>query len=229
MSVSQAEINYCLAHDRAFTVWFSLSASFSSPVFSAYHSKFLCFFKRVGAQHYPSLPTSLPTSLHPFFSHYFFWGVNTHTKLPSLSSVTAATARQRNTIHDRVVQIGRCFTISHEEGERLCELGSVKKKKKRKEKKGKKEVPCCWRKHGSSGWSRNENVLVWLSAPVGFNPFDITRVPSVCLSDNVLAWSEARVATVGRGGDLDRLWFLSEAQRSRWSGPSYCNSTQSLR
>lgn len=138
-----------------YTLVFSFRLSPSSPVFSAYHSKFLCFFKRVGAHHYPSLtlPPSLPPP--PLFSRYFFWGVNTHTKLPSLSSVTAATARQRNTIHDRVVQIGQCFTISHEEGERLRELGSVKKKKKREEKKGKKEVPSCWRKHGSSGWSRN--------------------------------------------------------------------------
>lgn len=134
MSVGQAEINCCLTHDRAFTVWFSLSAvhlahqSFLHTILNSY-----VFFKRVGAPHYPSLPPSL-------FSRYFFWGVNTHTKLPSLSSVTAATARQRNTIHDRVVQIGQCFTISHEEGERLRELGSVKKKKKKgKKRKGKKK------------------------------------------------------------------------------------------
>lgn len=120
----------------------------SSPAFSAYHSKFLCFFKRVGAHHYPSLPPS--TSLLPLL---LLRGKHTHTKLPSLSSVTAATARQRNTIHDRVVQIGQCFTISHEEGERLRELGSVEKKKERR--RGKKEVPSCWRKRGSSGWSRN--------------------------------------------------------------------------
>lgn len=53
----------------------------------------------------------------------------------------------------------------------------------------------------------------------------------MCRGDNVLAWSEARVATVGGGGggDLEGLRFLSEAERSRWSGRSYCGSTPCLR
>lgn len=161
---------------------------------------FLIFVFLTGGS--PSLPP-----LPPFFSRYLFWGVNTHAKLLSLSSVTAATARQRNTIHDRVVQIAQCFRLPSRtrrgRGE-AREIGWVKKKKKKREgKKKEEEVESCWRVR--QRWLATRTMLVWLSGPLGFNPFDIAWVPSMCQCDSVLVQSEARAATLGRGGDLERL------------------------
>lgn len=58
-------------------------------------------------------------------------------------------------------------------------------------------VKSCWRVR--QRWLATRTMLVWLSGPLGFNPFDIAWVPSMCQCDSVLVQCVARLAAVGRG------------------------------
>lgn len=110
-------------------------------------------------------PSVLFSAAAAAFFFFFFWRVNTHANLLSLSTVTAATARQRNTIHDRVVQIARhsCLPSSQEEGGggEAHEIGWIKKKAKKKAKE--EVVERAERECGNGGWQLER---CWCDFPV---------------------------------------------------------------
>lgn len=108
MDVSKTKMNDVILHFNVINQMVSnRNATLRHPLMNLHLARqsfwtpfLILVFLKGGSPSYP--PSLLPLS----FSGFFFRGVNTHTKAPQ-PIICNRCYRQRNTIHDRVVQIAQ--------------------------------------------------------------------------------------------------------------------------
>lgn len=188
----------------------------SSIIFPDHTPDFFVFTRQaahLSPSHPPSSPLSslrrLFSSLLPF-SRYSFWS-GKHTR-EAFSAYHVCLPLQPDSVTGSMIEwckSPRCFFVYHltrgggggEKRRRLgveaCEIGwfFFLKKRKRGGEKEEEEVESWWRV--PQQYLGTRTLLVWLSGPLGFNPFDIAWVPSMCQGYE-------RVAAVERKAEGER-------------------------